>query len=47
MRLDQRAIFIIDKDDIIRYIEYLPEIAAHPNYEAALRALVEVLGRNA
>lgn len=47
MRLDQRAIFIIDKDDVIRYIEYLPEIAAHPDYEAALKALDEVLGQNA
>jgi thiol peroxidase len=47
MRLDQRAIFIIDKDDIIRYIEYLPEIAAHPDYEAALRAMEEVLRQDA
>jgi thiol peroxidase len=43
MRLDQRAIFVIDADDVIRYIEYLPEIAQHPDYEAALKALDEVL----
>ncbi|MFZ0547448.1 MAG: thiol peroxidase [Candidatus Promineifilaceae bacterium] len=45
MRLDQRAIFIIDADDTIRYIEYLPEIARHPNYEAALAALDEVVSK--
>lgn len=44
LRLEQRAVFIIDQNDIIRYVEYVPEIAQHPNYEAALAALREVLG---
>ena len=43
LRLEQRAVFIVDKDDIIRYVEYVPEIAQHPNYEAALAALKEIL----
>ncbi|HXK60685.1 MAG TPA: thiol peroxidase [Acidobacteriota bacterium] len=38
LRLDSRAIFIIDPDDRIRYIEYVKEVATHPNYEAALEA---------
>ncbi len=44
LRLEQRSIFVIDGDDIIRYIEYVPEITEHPNYEAALAALEEVAG---
>lgn len=39
LRLDQRAIFIIDGDDMVRYVEYVPEIAQHPDYDAALSAL--------
>ncbi|MCX8030520.1 MAG: thiol peroxidase [Thermodesulfovibrionales bacterium] len=39
LRLLTRAVFIIDKDDIIRYIEIVPEITSEPNYERALEAL--------
>jgi thiol peroxidase len=41
-RVDQRAIFIIDADDVVRYAEYVPEIAQHPDYDAALAALKEL-----
>jgi len=36
LRIEQRAIFVVDADDTVRYIEYVPEIAQHPNYDAAL-----------
>lgn len=39
LRLECRAIFVIDRDGIIRYVEYVPEIASHPNYDAALEAV--------
>jgi len=39
LRLLARAIFIIDKEDKIRYIEIVPEITEHPNYERALGPL--------
>ncbi|MCX7913680.1 MAG: redoxin family protein, partial [Thermodesulfovibrionales bacterium] len=39
LRLLARAVFIIDKDDIIRYIELVPEITNEPNYEKALLVL--------
>lgn len=39
LRVEQRSMFIIDADDTIRYTEYVPEIAQHPDYEAALAAL--------
>ena len=42
LRLEQRSIFIIDADDMVRYVEYVPEIAQHPDYEAALAALKAV-----
>jgi thiol peroxidase len=37
-RLDHRAVFVIGKDDKIKYVEYVPEMTAHPNYDAAIAA---------
>jgi thiol peroxidase len=36
LRIDCRAVFVVDKADVIRYAEYVPEIAEHPNYDAVL-----------
>ena len=36
LRVLCRAVFVIGSDDTIKYAEYVPEIAEHPNYEAAL-----------
>jgi thioredoxin-dependent peroxiredoxin len=36
LRIMSRAIFVIDKDDKIRHVEYVKEVGEHPNYEAAL-----------
>lgn len=33
-----RAVFVVDGDDKLRYVEYVPEIADHPNYDAILEA---------
>jgi len=38
LRLDSRAVFVVDKDDVIKYVEYVKEITTSPNYEAALEA---------
>ena len=38
LRLLSRAIFVIDASDTLRYVEYVPEVASHPNYDAALAA---------
>jgi thiol peroxidase len=43
-RLEQRAIFIVDRADVIRYVEYVPEISQHPDYESALAAVRQVAG---
>jgi thioredoxin-dependent peroxiredoxin len=43
LRLEQRAVFVVDKKDVVRYAEYVPEISEHPDYEAALEALRQVV----
>lgn len=42
LRLLARAIFIIDKEDIVRYIQVVKEVSSPPDYEAALDALKKV-----
>lgn len=34
-----RGIFVVDKDDTVRYVEYVPVVGQHPNYEKALEAV--------
>jgi thiol peroxidase len=36
LRVDCRAVFVVDKEGVIRYVEYVPEVASHPNYDAVL-----------
>ncbi|OCT15851.1 lipid hydroperoxide peroxidase [Paenibacillus pectinilyticus] len=43
IQLDQRAIFIVDANDTVRYVEYLTEMKDHPDYDAALSALRELV----
>lgn len=42
LRLENRAVLIIDGDDVVRYIEILKENTEHPDYEAALKAFREL-----
>ncbi len=42
LRLLARAIFIIDGEDQVRYVEYVKELASPPDYDAALDALKKV-----
>jgi thiol peroxidase len=39
LRLLARALFIIDKSDIIRYAQCVPELSSPPDYDAALAEL--------
>ncbi|MDQ0086778.1 thiol peroxidase [Paenibacillus anaericanus] len=43
-KLDQRAVFVIDKDNTIRYAEYLKEMSEHPDYEKPVAAVKALLG---
>lgn len=38
VRIECRAAFVVDKNDVIQYAEYVPEIADQPNYDAILAA---------
>ena len=38
LRIESRAIFVVDPENKIRHVEYVKEVADHPNYEAALAA---------
>lgn len=37
-RLLARAVFVIDSNNQVTYVEYVPEVTDHPNYEAAIEA---------
>lgn len=36
LRIESRAIFVVDRDNKILHAEYVKEVGDHPNYEAAL-----------
>ncbi|HUP04372.1 MAG TPA: thiol peroxidase [Bryobacteraceae bacterium] len=38
LRIESRAIFVVDPENRIRHAEYVKEVADFPNYEAALAA---------
>lgn len=38
LRLLARAIFVVDSNDLVTYVEYVSEATNHPNYEAAIEA---------
>jgi thiol peroxidase len=44
MALLSRAVFVLDKNGTITYVEYVPEVGIHPNYDAALAAVKAVAG---
>ncbi len=39
-----RAVFVVDADDTIKYVQIVPEIATEPNYAPALEALLAAAG---
>lgn len=43
LRLLARSIFILDKDNVIRYIEIVPEVTSHPDYDRALKEVNSLL----
>lgn len=38
LRIESRAIFVLDGQNKLRHVEYVKEVGEHPNYEAALEA---------
>lgn len=43
LRLDARAVFVVDGAGILRYVEYIKEITNQPDYAAALAAIKGLL----
>ncbi|MFB9859723.1 thiol peroxidase [Salinicoccus siamensis] len=39
LRLLARSVFVLDENDKIRYVEYVPEGTDHPDYDKAIEAL--------
>lgn len=42
-RMEQRSIFVVDDNNKVRYVEYVPEVGQHPDYDAALAAVRSVV----
>ena len=42
LRLLARAVFVVDKKGIVRYLQIVPEIAQEPDYEAVLKTVKEL-----
>lgn len=43
LRIESRAIFVIDQANKVRYVEYVKEVADFPNFDAALAAAKSAL----
>jgi thiol peroxidase len=43
-RIESRALFVVDQNNVIQYAEYVPEVADHPDYGAALAKARELAG---
>lgn len=42
LRLLARSIFVVDENDKVTYVEYVPEGTSHPNYDKAIQAVKEL-----
>jgi thioredoxin-dependent peroxiredoxin len=42
LRLEARALFVLDAAGVIRHVEYVKDVSSHPDYDAALAAAREV-----
>ena len=43
LRLIARGVIVIDKDNIVRYVQYVPEITTEPDYQSALSVAKELI----
>lgn len=43
LRLLARAVFIVDKDGVVKYVQLVPEVTKEPNYDEVLTALKALL----
>ena len=43
VRLHTRAVFVVDRADVVRHAEYLPDVGQEPDYAAAVAAVKKLL----
>ena len=43
MRICQRALFVLDRDDVVQYAEYVPVIGNEVTFDAALTKVKELI----
>jgi len=43
MRLLARGVVVIDKDNTVKHVEYVPEIGQEPDYDAAIKTAKEIV----
>ena len=44
LRIESRAIFVVDPEDKIKYVEYVPAVSDHPDYAAVMGAAKSAAG---
>ncbi len=44
LRLLARAVFVVDKEGIVRYVQVVSELTNEPDYEAVLQAVKDITG---
>ena len=44
LRLLARAVFVVDKEGIVRYVQIVSELTNEPDYEAVLQAVKDITG---
>jgi thiol peroxidase len=47
LHIHSRAIFVLDKDDTLKHVEYVKEVGTHPDYESALATAKKLVGGTA
>ncbi|MDF2699431.1 MAG: hypothetical protein K0Q49_987 [Haloplasmataceae bacterium] len=43
LRLQTRAVFVLDENNVVKHVEYLTEIKNHPNYDAVINSVDQLL----
>lgn len=43
LRLLSRGIVVLDKDNVVRYVEYVKEVGDHPNYDKVLEEVKKLI----
>jgi thiol peroxidase len=44
MRVEARSVFVVDRNARVTYVQYVPEVTQHPDYDRALAAVRAAVG---